>query len=188
MNNSIFESIFAVFDDKPPFFCLFWTLFGQFLGTFPIWPVLIIPWLLNWIIFWIESAEYFLNWIIFWIESWVKQYWINRFLAKFKYWIESDWVSATTKWWWWWCCHFDFSSSVTFLQSSYFTPLHRSCQTKLALSRRCHTKARTDSQNLIWKRTQTQIQPTKLHRQTHNYTLIGLYSCAIVPMTWFYLS
>ena len=87
-------------------------------------------------------------------------------------------------WWWWWCCHFDFSSSVTFLQSSYFTPLHRSCQTKLALSRRCHTKARTDSQNLIKKQT----QPTKLHRHTHNYTLIGLYSYAMAPMTWFYLS
>ena len=84
-----------------PLFCLFWTLFGQFLGTFPIRPVLIIPWLLNWIIFWIESPEFILNWIIFWIESWVKQYWIeywmNHFLAKFKYWIESDWVSLTTK-------------------------------------------------------------------------------------------
>ena len=83
-----------------PLFCLFWTLFGQFLGIFPIWPVLIIPWLLNWIIFWIESPEFILNWIIFWIESWVKQYWIeywmNHFLAKFKYWIESDWVSLTT--------------------------------------------------------------------------------------------
>ena len=83
-----------------PLFCLFWTLFGQFLGTFPIRPVLIIPWLLNWIIFWIESPEFILNWIIFWIESWVKKYWIeywmNHFLAKFKYWIESDWVSLTT--------------------------------------------------------------------------------------------
>ena len=86
---------------KSPLFCLFWTLFGQFLGTFPIRPVLIIPWLLNWIIFWIESPEFILNWIIFWIESWVKQYWIeywmNHFLAKFKYWIESDWVSFTTR-------------------------------------------------------------------------------------------
>ena len=57
-------------------------------------------WLLNWIIFWIESAEFILNWIIIWIESWVKQYWIkywmNHFLAKFKHWIESDWVSPTT--------------------------------------------------------------------------------------------
>ena len=86
-----------------PLFCLFWTLFGQFLGIFPIRPVLIIPWLLNWIIFWIESPEFILNWIIFWIESWVKQYWIeywmNHFLAKFKYWIESDWVSFTTSTW-----------------------------------------------------------------------------------------
>ena len=79
-------------------FCLFWTLFGQFFGTFR--PLSMIPGLLNWIFFWIESAEFFLNWIIFWIESWVEQYWIkywiNQFLAKFKHWIESDWVSATT--------------------------------------------------------------------------------------------
>ena len=84
---------------KSPLFCLFWTLFGQFSGTFPIWPVSKSPWLLNWIIFWIESAEFFLNWIIFWIESWVKQYWIeywmNHFLTKFKHWIESDRVSNT---------------------------------------------------------------------------------------------
>ena len=84
---------------KSPLFCLFWTLFGWFLDTFPIRPVSMIPWLLNWIIFWIESADFFFNWIIFWIESWVKQYWIkywmNRFLSKFKHWIESDRVSNT---------------------------------------------------------------------------------------------
>ena len=82
------------------FFFVYWTLFGQFSGTFPIRPVLMTPWLLNRIIFWIESEELFLNWIIVWIDSWVKQYWmeylINHFLAKFKHWIESDWVSATT--------------------------------------------------------------------------------------------
>ena len=87
---------------KVPFFVYFWTLFGQFSGTFLIRPVLIILWLLNWIIFWIESPEFILNWIIFWNESWVKRYWIeywmNHFLAKFKYWIESDWVSFTTRW------------------------------------------------------------------------------------------
>ena len=59
-----------------------------------------IPRQMNWIIFWIESADFFLNWIIFWMESWVKQYWfkywMNHFLAKFKHWIESDWVSPTT--------------------------------------------------------------------------------------------
>ena len=73
---------------------------GQFLGNFPIRPVSMISWLLNWIIFWIESAEFILNWIIFWNGSLVKQYWIeywmNRFLAKFKHWIESDGVSNTT--------------------------------------------------------------------------------------------
>ena len=44
--------------------CLYLTLFGQFLGTSPIRPVSMIPWLLNWIIFWIESAEFFWNWIL----------------------------------------------------------------------------------------------------------------------------
>jgi len=84
---------------KSPLFCLFWTLFGQFSGTFLIRPVSKSPWLLNWIIFWIESADFFLNWIIFWIESWVKRYWIkywmNHFLEKIKHWIESDRVSNT---------------------------------------------------------------------------------------------
>ena len=46
------------------------------------------------------NQQNFLNWKIFWIESWVNQYWIEywmiHFLAKFKYWIESDWVSLTT--------------------------------------------------------------------------------------------
>ena len=66
MNESYFESMIAIFDKKSPF-CLFWTLFGQF---FPVRLVSIIPWLLNWIVFWIESAEFFfelnniLNWIL----------------------------------------------------------------------------------------------------------------------------
>ena len=98
MKESYFESISAVFDEKPPFLSILDT-FGQFLGTFPIRPVLIIPWLLNWIIFWTELPEFILNWIIFWIESWVKQqwieYWMNHFLAKFKHWIESYRVSNT---------------------------------------------------------------------------------------------
>ena len=57
--------------------------FGHFLGTFHNRPISMIPELLNW--------------IIFWIESWGKQYWIeylmDHFLAKFKHWIESDRVS-----------------------------------------------------------------------------------------------
>ena len=84
---------------KTRLFCLFWTLFGLFMGNFPIRPVSMIPLLLNWIILWIESAQFFFIWIIFWIQSWVKQYWIdywmNHYLAKFKHWIESDWVSPT---------------------------------------------------------------------------------------------
>ena len=83
---------------KSPLFCLFWTLFGQFLGTFPIRPVSMIAWVLNWIIFWIESAEFSMIGIIFWIDSWVKQYWIeywmNHYLAKFKHWIELDQVNC----------------------------------------------------------------------------------------------
>ena len=167
--NHILNQYFQFLILKTPF-----CLFGHFSESSSINDSLTIE--LNYVLNWISRI--FLNRIILWIDSWVQQYWIeylmNHFLAKFKYWIESDWVSATTKWWWWWCCHFDFSSSVTFLQSSYFTPLHRSCQTKLALSRRCHTKARTDSQNLIWKRTQTQIQPTKLHRHTQGCTNCGI--------------
>ena len=46
------------------------------------------------------NQQIFFNCIIFWIEYWVKQYWfeywMNHFLAKFKNWIESDWVSDTT--------------------------------------------------------------------------------------------
>ena len=81
---------------KSPLFCLFWTLFGHFSYSTSINDPLTIElnYLLNWI------SRFFLNWIIFWIESWAKQYWIeywmNHFLAKFKHWIESDWVSDTT--------------------------------------------------------------------------------------------
>ena len=54
---------------------------------------------LNWIIFWIEFLWKILNWIIFWIEfSWNTielNIELNNFLAKFKYWIESIWVSLT---------------------------------------------------------------------------------------------
>ena len=71
------------------------------MGTFPIRPVSMIPWLMNWIIFWIESAEFFLIEQYFElnlgqsnIESNIE--WII-FLAKFKYWLESDWVSFTTR-------------------------------------------------------------------------------------------
>ena len=80
---------------KSPFF----VYFEYFLGTFPIRPVSMIPWLLNWIIFELNQQNFF-NWIISWIESWVQQYWIkywmNHCMAKFKHWIESDWISATT--------------------------------------------------------------------------------------------
>ena len=61
-------------------FCLFWTHFGHFPGTFLIRPVLMIPWHLDWIINWNESPPInlfemnnCLNWIL------VRHYWI-RFL------------------------------------------------------------------------------------------------------------
>ena len=71
----------------------------------------ILPFLLIWIIFWIESQTIIVNWIIYWIESqWFIWIWIifwiefslndfelnielNQFCAKFKLWIESIWVS-----------------------------------------------------------------------------------------------
>ena len=98
MNESYFESIFAIFDEKPPFLSIldtFWAIFGHFSYSTSINDSLTIElnYLLNWI------SRIFLNWIIFWIESWVKQYWIEywtkHFLAKFKHWIESDRVSPT---------------------------------------------------------------------------------------------
>ena len=83
-------------------FLSIWTHFWAIFVNFSFRPVSMIPWLLNWIIFWIESAEFSLNLIMYWIESWLKQfwieYWMNHFLAKFKYWIESDRVSKTSRW------------------------------------------------------------------------------------------
>ena len=103
MNESYFESIFAIFDEKSPFTSILDT-FRAIFGHFPIRPVSMIPWLLNWIILWIESTDLSLIWIIFWIEYWVKQYWIeywmNHFFAKFKHWIEPDRVSNTSIAWW----------------------------------------------------------------------------------------
>ena len=66
-----------------------------------IQPVSMIPWLLNWIIYWIESPQFFLNWIIVWIEFWETNIEsiieLNPFLPKFKLWIESFWVSIMAK-------------------------------------------------------------------------------------------
>ena len=78
----------------------------------------ILPFLLIWIIFWIESQTIIVNWIIYWIESqWFIWIWIifwiefslndfelnielNQFCAKFKLWIESIWVSNRAKLHW----------------------------------------------------------------------------------------
>ena len=40
---------------KAPFFGPIWMPFGQVWGILQIWPVSMNPWILNWIIFWIES-------------------------------------------------------------------------------------------------------------------------------------
>ena len=81
---------------KVPFYVYFghfWAIFGTFLNL----SVSRIPCLLNWItselnqqIF--SESNNILNWLK---QYWIK-YWMNHFLAKFKYWIESDWVSLTT--------------------------------------------------------------------------------------------
>ena len=99
-NESYIESIFWIFKWKAPFlvyFGHFLGYFGHFLGTFLIQPVSMIPWLLNWIIYWIESPQLFLNWIIVWIEFWEtnieSNIELNPILPKFKLWIESFWVS-----------------------------------------------------------------------------------------------
>ena len=95
MNESYFESIIAIFDEKSPFLSIldtFWAIFpfDQYQWSPDYWIELS---------FELNQHNFFLNWIIFWIESWVKQYWIdywmNHYLAKFKHWIESDWVSPT---------------------------------------------------------------------------------------------
>ena len=80
-NESYIESIFWMFKWKAPFL----VYFGHFLGTFLIQPVSMIPWLLNWIIFWIELI---LNWIIVRIEFWSTESntEFNNLLAKFKHW------------------------------------------------------------------------------------------------------
>ena len=87
MNESYFESIFAVFDEV-----FFFVYFGHFLGNIwaPIRPVSMIPWLLNWIIFWIES----------WVKQYWIEYWMNHILANFKHWIELDrvWKTPRRRW------------------------------------------------------------------------------------------
>ena len=94
MNESYFESIFAIFYEKSPFLSnldTFWAIFWHFSYLTSINDSLT------------SESNYLLNVIsriFFWIEYGVKQYWIkywmNHFLAKFKHWIESDWVSNTT--------------------------------------------------------------------------------------------
>ena len=49
MNESYFESIFAIFDEKSSFFCLFWTLFG----------------LIFWLLFLFDQYQWFPD---YWIE------------------------------------------------------------------------------------------------------------------------
>ena len=73
-------------------------------------PFIELNFLLNWIVFKIFELNNFLNWIslIFlnWIIFWIEFLWndielnieLNHFLAKFKYWIESIWVSFTPRW------------------------------------------------------------------------------------------
>ena len=96
------ESIISIFDKKNPLFVYFvasWLLFGHFYGAFLIRLVSMIPWLLNWVFFWIESLEPILNWMIVWIEflvSNIESYIeLNHSSAKLKHWNESDRVLPT---------------------------------------------------------------------------------------------
>lgn len=81
-------------------FCLFWTHFGHFPGTFLIRPVFMIPWHLDWIINWNESPTIFWKWIIIWIEFWFaiieSDFELKQILPKFKNWIESNGTSFQT--------------------------------------------------------------------------------------------
>ena len=91
MDESYFELISAIFVEQSPFFCLIWTLFGQFLGTYPYqwYPDY---WMLNWIIFfhWI-SRTFELNNILNWIlsESILSRILNDSFFGKIQtlYWI-----------------------------------------------------------------------------------------------------
>ena len=68
MNNSIFESIFAVFDDKPPFLSIldtFWPIFGHFSYLTSINDPLTIE--LNYLLNWIGRIFFELNNILNWI-------------------------------------------------------------------------------------------------------------------------
>ena len=79
---------------KRPIF-VFWGIFFPDLTSINDSLTIELNYLLNWI------SRFFLNRIIFWNKSWVRQYWIqywiNPNLAKFKHWIESDWVLPTTR-------------------------------------------------------------------------------------------
>ena len=84
------------FWSKFPFFVYFGHslgIFGHFSYSTSINDSLTIE--LN--IFWIESPEFILNYILNWIlgKAILNRIWNESFLAKFKHWIESDWVSPT---------------------------------------------------------------------------------------------
>ena len=104
MNESYFESIFAIFDEKSPFLSTlvtFWTIFGHFSYSTSIKESLTIELncLLNWI------SRIFLNWIIF------KQYWIEYWMNFFGKIQKLNWIRLgighhyawISKWWYvWW--------------------------------------------------------------------------------------
>ena len=94
MTELYIESIFSIF-----YSIFFYSWHSS--GIFLIWPVSMIPWLLHWIIFWIESPKFILNGISVWIEFWrctieSNQIELNNFLPEFKHWIES--VSLWLMW------------------------------------------------------------------------------------------
>ena len=79
MNESYFESRFVIFNEKPPFWAIFWHFSYSTSINDPL--TVELNYLLNWI------SIILFNWIILWIETWVKQYWI-------KYWMNQFWQNS----------------------------------------------------------------------------------------------
>ena len=82
MNESYFESIFAIFDEKPPFLSIldtFWAIFGHFSYSTSINDSLAIE--LNYLL---NQQRFLLNWTIFWMESWESLVVLFKFLGLLK--------------------------------------------------------------------------------------------------------
>ena len=98
MNESYFESIIAIFDEKPPFLSIldtFWAIFGQFSNSTSINDLLTIE--LNNLLNWINRFFFELNNILNRIlgKAILNRILNESFFGKFQHWIESERVSNT---------------------------------------------------------------------------------------------